>query len=451
MARLIVQPGSPTAREFSLKTGANSFGRGPANDFQLDDPSVSGSHCQIIIEGSKVVLRDLGSTNGTYVNRAPVKEAVLQNGQTLHLGGLELMFYSDAPTAAPVARPAGAPSLPPPRAVAPSGVARIPAPAGVARIPSPPPPTAAPAVEAPPTISTPTGPCKHHPKMPGRHFCSHCQLLFCDACVTTRAQKKFCRACGSACVPVRAMVQRPAAGKGFFARFPGAFIYPFRGAGVMWLILSAIVLSFARFLTGVFWIYIPIVIVAYGYIFSFMQNIIHATANEEEEMPGLPGLDDVFGGAFRLAAVVLICFALPIAFAVLKFFDVYDVPASALIATMVLGCLYFPMAFLAVAIKDTALAANPLVVIPAILKVPLGYLVTCLVVIGIFALRQLSDAATGAAGYVSQHTRDMSVMFMSFGLKAVLSLVNVYLLTVSMRTLGLLYVTNKRKFGWFDH
>jgi hypothetical protein len=63
---------------------------------------------------------------------------------------------------------------------------------------------------------------------------------------------------------------------------------------------------------------------------------------------------------------VLICFGPPVTFAVLKFFDVYDAPANLLIATMVLGCLYFPMAFLAVAMKDTALAANPLVVIPAI-------------------------------------------------------------------------------------
>jgi len=246
------------------------------------------------------------------------------------------------------------------------------------------------------------------------------------------------------------MVQRPAAAKGFFARFPGAFIYPFRGSGVLMLLISAVVLSFAQSLTGA-WISIPLMIAAYGYIFSFMQNIIHATANEEEEMPGLPGLDDVFGGAFRLAAVVMICFFLPITFAVLKFLDVFDVPGSALMATMVLGCLYFPMAFLAVAMKDSALAANPLVVIPAILKVPLGYLLTAMIVIGIFALRQLGSAAAGAAAGEGYHTRDMSVMFMTFGLRAVLSLVNVYLLTVSMRILGLLYVTNKHKLGWFSH
>jgi len=167
-------------------------------------------------------------------------------------------------------------------------------------------------------------------------------------------------------------------------------------------------------------------------------------------MPDLPGFDDVLGGAFRLAVTVLICFAMPITFIALRFFEVMDVPASALIATMVLGCLYFPMAFLAVAMKDTALAANPLVVVPAIFKVPLGYLVTCIFVIGIYAVRQFGGVAAVIAGSSTHATREMSVLFMTLGLRAVWCLASVYLLTVSMRILGLLYVTNKQKIGWFD-
>jgi hypothetical protein len=182
-----------------------------------------------------------------------------------------------------------------------------------------------------------------------------------------------------------------------------------------------------------------------------MQNIIHATANEEEQMPDLPAFDELFGSAFRFGVTVLVCFIVPITLTVLKSFDVMDVSASALIATMVLGCLYFPMAFLAVAMKDTALAANPLVVVPAIFKVPLGYLVTLVVVIGVFALRQFGDFAAYFAGATSYSTKSMSTLYEIFALRAVWCLVSVYLLTVSMRTLGLLYVTNKQKFGWFDH
>ena len=457
MARLIVQPGSPTAWEIQLKAGTNSLGRSPANDFKLDDPSVSGSHCQIVVGDGNAAITDLGSTNGTYVNRAPVKQAALQHGQTIHLGGVEMMFDSGAPAPSGAAQPATtprlapvAPSLPPPRAVAPAGVARIPAAPTISLSPGrQPAPIAAPPVEAAPSSSTGSGPCKHHPKLPGRQFCSNCQLFFCEACVTVRAQKKFCRHCGAECLPVQVKLQRAAGPQGFFTRFPTAFIYPFRGSGVLMLLVSAVVLSFAEGLTGA-WMSIPIMIAAYGYIFSFLQNIIHATANEEEEMPGLPGFEDVFGGALRLGATVLICFGLPVAFFVLRLFEVYDAPADLQIATMVLGCLYFPMAFLAVAMKDTALAANPLVVIPAILKVPLGYLVTCMVVIGVYLVRLLGDALASGAQDVGYHTRDMSVMFLTFGLRALWSLGRVYLLTVSMRTLGLLYVTNKHKFGWFD-
>src|ERR1022692_2806742 len=143
MARLVVQPGSPAAWEIKLKAGTNSLGRNPANDFKLDDPSVSSSHCQIVVENGNAVIRDLGSTNGTYVSRAPVKEAALQPGQTIHLGGLELMYYSDALADAGAAQPAApprpvasAPPLAPPRLLAPAGGARLGPVATVALSPS---------------------------------------------------------------------------------------------------------------------------------------------------------------------------------------------------------------------------------------------------------------------------------------------------------------------------
>ena len=310
---------------------------------------------------------------------------------------------------------------------------------------------APPAVAAAPPLAVGSGPCKHHPKVPGRYFCSHCQLYFCEACVTARGLQKFCRHCGTECLAAQVKLQAPVAPKGFFTRLPTAFIYPFRGSGLLVLIVSTLVLSlmdvFAHLMLLIAFL---MRIIVFGYIFCFMQNIIHATANEEEQMPDLPGFDDVLGGAFRLAVTVVICFALPITFLALRFFEVMDVPASALIATMVLGCLYFPMAFLAVAMKDTALAANPLVVVPAIFKVPLGYLVACIFVIGLYAARQFGDVAAVVAGSASHATRDMSVLFMTLGLRAVWCLASVYLLTVSMRILGLLYVTNKQKFGWFD-
>ena len=97
------------------------------------------------------------------------------------------------------------------------------------------------------------------------------------------------------------------------------------------LIVSTFVLAAMDYMGGS-WFFFMWKIFAYGYLFSFMQNIIHATANEEEEMPDLPGFDGIFGGAFRLAVVVAICFTLPVVFSVMKiaaamgFQEVYDAP-----------------------------------------------------------------------------------------------------------------------------
>src|SRR5512133_151026 len=97
MARLVINPGSPGAWEIELKPGDNFIGRGFSNDFKLNDPSVSGSHCQITLGENAVTIKDLHSTNGTYVDRSPVQETNLKNGQVVHVGTVEMMFYSDGP------------------------------------------------------------------------------------------------------------------------------------------------------------------------------------------------------------------------------------------------------------------------------------------------------------------------------------------------------------------
>ena len=457
MARLVVNPGSPSAWEIELKPGPNFIGRGFANDVKIPDPSVSGSHCQILVDNLSVMIKDLGSTNGTFVNRSSVREASLQPGQTIHVGGVEILFVGDDPGNALVPPPptmggggtpaASAPPMAPRTALRPAYAAAPAAAATAVQAPPVPPPIAAPAA------APASGNCKHHPRTAGRFFCNQCQVYYCELCVTSRnlggISHKFCRHCGAECVAVQVQLTRPAGRKSFFGLLPGALIYPFRGTGLLMLLCYTLMLAAMGFIsTGMFSILAKIV--AFGYLFCFMQNLIHATANEEREMPDLPGFDDVFGGAFRLAGTVVICFWLPIALEVMKaFFDV-DVPVSAIIATMVLGCLYFPMAFLAVAMKDTVLAANPLVVFPAILKVPAEYIVTAIVLVSVYGVRQLGDWVMILLKYQSYSTKDMGMLLTGFALRAFWSLVSVYLLTVSMRILGLLYVTKKERFGWFS-
>src|SRR5881628_916923 len=105
MARLIVNPGTPQAQEIRLKEGVNNLGRNPGNDFTINDPSVSGSHCQVILSDGAVRLRDLGSTNGTFVNGVQVTEVDLRAGENIRLGVVPLILEEDAADQAAVAAP----------------------------------------------------------------------------------------------------------------------------------------------------------------------------------------------------------------------------------------------------------------------------------------------------------------------------------------------------------
>lgn len=67
-------------------------------DLVLDDPLVSSSHCRLHLNNGQVVLRDLGSTNGTLVDGRLVREAVLQPGAEISVGSCRmLLFVGDEP------------------------------------------------------------------------------------------------------------------------------------------------------------------------------------------------------------------------------------------------------------------------------------------------------------------------------------------------------------------
>jgi len=93
MAQLLVKyPTQGVPAVFELKPGVNRFGRAPLNDCPLDDPAISDRHCEIDVGQDMVVVRDLGSTNGTYIDRQRVQYAHLQSGQTLQIGQIEMVL-----------------------------------------------------------------------------------------------------------------------------------------------------------------------------------------------------------------------------------------------------------------------------------------------------------------------------------------------------------------------
>lgn len=89
-ASLEQREGSPV----SLGPDPVLIGRDPQNDLVLDDRRVSRKHAEVRLRLGRYTLYDLQSTNGTYVNGRRVAERVLDDGDKISIGGLEIVFRS---------------------------------------------------------------------------------------------------------------------------------------------------------------------------------------------------------------------------------------------------------------------------------------------------------------------------------------------------------------------
>jgi len=87
--------GDLAGREFRVVKTLLSIGRGLDNDLVIDDPRVSRHHAQITFRHSHYLLRDLRSTNGTFVNGQPVEAVVLAPGDLVSIGGFEMLFEQE--------------------------------------------------------------------------------------------------------------------------------------------------------------------------------------------------------------------------------------------------------------------------------------------------------------------------------------------------------------------
>jgi pSer/pThr/pTyr-binding forkhead associated (FHA) protein len=95
MAKLVIQNQGMTGRACELHTDRTTIGRVEDNTFQIADASVSSHHCEVHLRGSDIFIRDLNSTNGSYINGEKITEQVLKPGQTLRLGQVELKLEAE--------------------------------------------------------------------------------------------------------------------------------------------------------------------------------------------------------------------------------------------------------------------------------------------------------------------------------------------------------------------
>lgn len=458
MPRLLVNPGTNQQWEILLKPGTNTLGRSLGCDAQIDHGSVSGTHCQVVVTGDNAAFKDLGSTNGTFLNRAAAAEGALVPGQRLQLGSIEMEYIADPPRTATTPPPGplrvslanhaaatAAPTAPAPESPRTSSL-------HITAHESAPPPPSAPASYVPDEYSeSPEAPamCKYHPKSVARYLCTACQLHYCELCVTTRPggarTGKFCRKCSGECVAINVQLIAPKDQfANFFASIPGAFAYPLKVKSLSFLIFGTLFFAIVDFLGAYSW-YLRAVYI--GYTFAYLQRLIHTAAQGSDEAPGWPEIsawwDDIMIPFFQTIGLLLLSFGAAIGMMIWVGMDIRDTGSTepwklAVLGIATLGgAVYYPMALLAMAMFDSIASANPLVVLPAIFRVPLEYLVVVVLAGILFAVKFLG-------GFLSQLVPVPALpdLFMAG--------VGLYFLTVQGRLLGLMYYAKRDKIGWFS-
>jgi pSer/pThr/pTyr-binding forkhead associated (FHA) protein len=89
---LIVKRGPNAGSRFTLSEGTTTIGRHPDSDIFLDDVTVSRRHAEVVNHGSTFTVSDVGSLNGTYLDRERIETADLHSGDELQIGKFRLVF-----------------------------------------------------------------------------------------------------------------------------------------------------------------------------------------------------------------------------------------------------------------------------------------------------------------------------------------------------------------------
>jgi hypothetical protein len=95
-ALLVVKRGPNAGSRFLLDQDVTSAGRHPDSDIFLDDVTVSRRHAEFRREGSGYTVHDVGSLNGTYVNRERIDAAPLSGGDEVQIGKFRLVYLTAA-------------------------------------------------------------------------------------------------------------------------------------------------------------------------------------------------------------------------------------------------------------------------------------------------------------------------------------------------------------------
>lgn len=181
MLTLTVEHGECAGLRLSLERGVHVLGRAPDCAGVIPDPTVSGRHCEVRVTDFGVTVRDLGSSNGTWVDQVPVTgETELRDGQELRLGEVRLRA-----------------SIPPVHIAIPE--------------------LTPPADDRVAFTADGQPACLNHRDQPADYVCPNCQRTFCAACihalrVAGGPLRLMCPACSHLCEPLGARAAGAEAG-----------------------------------------------------------------------------------------------------------------------------------------------------------------------------------------------------------------------------------------------
>ena len=96
MAKLVAVTQELAGLSHELNGDWTTIGRADGNAFKIPDASVSSCHCEVRQQGDELLVRDLCSTNGTFVQGKKITEAVLKAGQIVRLGEVDVRFEAAA-------------------------------------------------------------------------------------------------------------------------------------------------------------------------------------------------------------------------------------------------------------------------------------------------------------------------------------------------------------------
>jgi hypothetical protein len=91
---LVVRAGPNAGSTFAVDKDTITAGRHPDSDIFLDDVTVSRRHAEVVRVGGRLVVRDVGSLNGTYLNRERIEEGDLKDGDIVQVGKFKLVFVA---------------------------------------------------------------------------------------------------------------------------------------------------------------------------------------------------------------------------------------------------------------------------------------------------------------------------------------------------------------------